>query len=111
MVAATEFVYSRSSSELAAMPSRGSIRRRAIPEDRVRRFCATSSPSSKAKYDKEPDAFNAYAYDTMILMAQVMRGRHRCKRSTTDCQGEGRPESDLRQGDVRSNDTDVLPGA
>ena len=27
----------------------------------------------KAKYDKEPDAFNAYAYDTMILMAQVMR--------------------------------------
>jgi branched-chain amino acid transport system substrate-binding protein len=27
----------------------------------------------KAKYSKEPDAFNAYAYDTMILMAQVMR--------------------------------------
>jgi len=27
----------------------------------------------KKKYDKEPDAFNAYAYDTMILMAQVMR--------------------------------------
>jgi len=27
----------------------------------------------KAKYDKEPDAFNAYAYDTVILMAQVMR--------------------------------------
>jgi branched-chain amino acid transport system substrate-binding protein len=27
----------------------------------------------KAKYNKEPDAFNAYAYDTMILMAQVMR--------------------------------------
>jgi branched-chain amino acid transport system substrate-binding protein len=26
----------------------------------------------KAKYDKEPDAFNAYAYDTMILMGQVM---------------------------------------
>jgi branched-chain amino acid transport system substrate-binding protein len=27
----------------------------------------------KAKYSKEPDAFNAYAYDTVILMAQVMR--------------------------------------
>lgn len=27
----------------------------------------------KAKYDKEPDAFNAYSYDTMILMAYVMR--------------------------------------
>ena len=27
----------------------------------------------KAKYGKEPDAFNAYAYDTVILMAQVMR--------------------------------------
>lgn len=27
----------------------------------------------KAKYSKEPDAFNAYAYDTMILMAHVMR--------------------------------------
>jgi len=26
----------------------------------------------KAKYGKEPDAFNAYAYDTMVLMGQVM---------------------------------------
>jgi len=27
----------------------------------------------RAKYGKDPDAFNAYAYDTMILMATVMR--------------------------------------
>jgi branched-chain amino acid transport system substrate-binding protein len=27
----------------------------------------------KAKYGKEPDAFNAYAYDTVVLLAQVMR--------------------------------------
>ena len=26
----------------------------------------------KAKYGKEPDAFNAFAYDTMVLMGQVM---------------------------------------
>ena len=27
----------------------------------------------KAKYGKEPDAFNAYAYDTVILFGQVLR--------------------------------------
>src|SRR5580658_2675181 len=27
----------------------------------------------KAKYGKEPDAFNAYAYDTIMVMAHVMR--------------------------------------
>jgi branched-chain amino acid transport system substrate-binding protein len=27
----------------------------------------------KAKYGKEPDAFNAYAYDTIVLIAQVLR--------------------------------------
>ena len=45
---------------------------RYFPEDprpQVRNFVTRF----KAKYDKEPDAFNAYAYDTMILMAQVMR--------------------------------------
>ncbi len=45
---------------------------RYFPEDprpQVRNFIT----KFKAKYDKEPDAFNAYAYDTMILMAQVMR--------------------------------------
>ena len=45
---------------------------RYFPEDprpQVRNFVT----KFKAKYDKEPDAFNAYAYDTMILMAQVMR--------------------------------------
>lgn len=39
------------------------------PRPEVRAFIA----KFKARYDKEPDAFNAYAYDTMILMAQVMR--------------------------------------
>jgi len=39
------------------------------PRPQVRDFVARF----KAKYGKEPDAFNAYAYDTMILMAQVMR--------------------------------------
>ena len=45
---------------------------RFFPEDplpEVRKFVA----SFKAKYGKEPDAFNAYAYDTIILLAQVMR--------------------------------------
>jgi branched-chain amino acid transport system substrate-binding protein len=45
---------------------------RYFPEDprpQVRNFVT----KFKAKYDKEPDAFNAYAYDTIILMAQVMR--------------------------------------
>jgi branched-chain amino acid transport system substrate-binding protein len=45
---------------------------RYFPEDprpQVRNFVT----KFKAKYDKEPDAFNAYAYDTMILLAQVMR--------------------------------------
>ena len=55
------------------MPSRASTRRRAIspsdPRPQVRNFVT----KFKAKYDKEPDAFNAYAYDTMILLAQVMR--------------------------------------
>ncbi len=38
------------------------------PRPLVRKFVA----AFKAKYGKEPDAFNAYAYDTIILMAQVM---------------------------------------
>jgi len=38
------------------------------PRPNVRKFVA----AFKAKYDREPDAFNAYAYDTMILMAQVL---------------------------------------
>lgn len=39
------------------------------PRPQVRDFVARF----KAKYGKEPDAFNAYAYDTVILMAAVMR--------------------------------------
>jgi branched-chain amino acid transport system substrate-binding protein len=39
------------------------------PRPQVREFVA----KFKAKYGKEPDAFNAYAYDTIVLMAQVMR--------------------------------------
>jgi branched-chain amino acid transport system substrate-binding protein len=38
------------------------------PRPNVRAFVT----AFKAKYNKEPDAFNAYAYDTMILMAQVL---------------------------------------
>ena len=38
------------------------------PRPLVRKFVA----AFKAKYNKDPDAFNAYAYDTVILMAQVM---------------------------------------
>ena len=38
------------------------------PRPNVQKFVA----AFKAKYNKEPDAFNAYAYDTMILMAQVL---------------------------------------
>ncbi|MBN9085879.1 MAG: ABC transporter substrate-binding protein [Reyranella sp.] len=39
------------------------------PRPQVRDFVG----KFKAKYSKEPDAFNAYAYDTMTLMAAVMR--------------------------------------
>jgi branched-chain amino acid transport system substrate-binding protein len=39
------------------------------PRPQVRDFVG----KFKAKYGKEPDAFNAYSYDTMILMAAVMR--------------------------------------
>jgi branched-chain amino acid transport system substrate-binding protein len=39
------------------------------PRPQVRDFIS----KFKKKYDKEPDAFNAYAYDSMTLMAQVMR--------------------------------------
>lgn len=45
---------------------------RFFPEDtrpEVRKFV----DSFKAKYGKEPDAFNAYAYDTVILIGQVLR--------------------------------------
>ena len=38
------------------------------PRPLVRKFVT----AFKAKYNKEPDAFNAYAYDTVILMGQVM---------------------------------------
>jgi branched-chain amino acid transport system substrate-binding protein len=38
------------------------------PRPLVKKFVA----AFKAKFNKEPDAFNAYAYDTVILMAQVM---------------------------------------
>jgi branched-chain amino acid transport system substrate-binding protein len=38
------------------------------PRPLVRKFVT----AFKAKYGKEPDAFNAYAYDTVILMGQVM---------------------------------------
>ena len=38
------------------------------PRPLVRKFVA----AFKAKYNNDPDAFNAYAYDTVILMAQVM---------------------------------------
>jgi branched-chain amino acid transport system substrate-binding protein len=39
------------------------------PRPQVRNFVT----SFKAKYGKEPDAFNAYAYDTIMVMAKVMR--------------------------------------
>jgi len=38
------------------------------PRPLVRKFVA----AFKAKYNNEPDAFNAYAYDTVTLVAQVM---------------------------------------
>src|SRR5476649_1268918 len=38
------------------------------PRPLVRKFVA----AFKAKFSKEPDAFNAYAYDTVTLVAQVM---------------------------------------
>jgi len=39
------------------------------PRPQVRNFVT----KFKAKYGKDPDAFNAYAYDTIMVMAKVMR--------------------------------------
>ena len=60
------------------------------PRPQVREFV----DKFKAKYGKEPDAFNAYAYDTMVLMAQVMREFGPDRKSIHDGlgQGEGRAE-------------------
>ena len=55
----------------------------------------------KAKYGEEPDDFNAVAYDTIILLADVMNKYG--DRAEADprwaCRHQGRAERHLRQGD------------
>lgn len=72
-VAASGSIYSPKFIELGADASEGVFTgSRFFPEDNrpeVKAFVE----AFKAKYGKEPDAFNAYAYDTVILFGQVLR--------------------------------------
>lgn len=72
-VAAASSIYSPKFVELGGDAAEGVFTSsRFFPEDprpEVQNFVN----AFKAKYGKEPDAFNSYAYDTMILFGQVLR--------------------------------------
>lgn len=72
-VAAASSIYSPKFVELGGDAAEGVFTSsRFFPEDprpEVQNFVS----AFKAKYGKEPDAFNSYAYDTMILFGQVLR--------------------------------------
>jgi len=72
-IAATSSIYSPKLIELGGDAAEGIFTAsRFFPEDprpEVQNFVT----SFKAKYGKEPDAFNSYAYDTVILFGQVLR--------------------------------------
>ena len=60
----------------------------------------------KAKYNEEPDDFNAVAYDTIILLAAVIDKYGLDRTAIRDglAADQGRAERDLRQGEFRSAD-------
>lgn len=72
-IAASSSIYSPKFVELGGDASEGVFTAaRFFPEDprpEVQSFVS----AFKAKYGKEPDAFNAYAYDTVVLFGQVLR--------------------------------------
>ena len=72
-IAASSSIYSPKFIELGAEASEGVFTAaRFFPEDprpEVQGFVS----AFKAKFGNEPDAFNAYAYDTVVLFGQVLR--------------------------------------
>ncbi|MCP4560419.1 MAG: ABC transporter substrate-binding protein [Bosea sp.] len=80
--AASSSIYSPKFVELGGDASEGIFTAaRFFPEDprpEVQAFVT----AFKAKYGKEPDAFNAYAYDTVILFGQVLREAPDLERKT-----------------------------
>lgn len=81
-VAAASSIYSPKFVELGGEAAEGVFTSsRFFPEDprpEVQSFVS----AFKAKYGKEPDAFNSYAYDTMILFGQVLREAPDLERKT-----------------------------
>jgi len=72
-IAASSSIYSPKFVELAGDAAEGVFTSsRFFPED-PRPEVQTFVNAFKAKYGKEPDAFNSYAYDTVILFGQVLR--------------------------------------
>lgn len=80
--AASSSIYSPKFVELGGDASEGVFTAaRFFPEDprpEVQSFVS----AFKAKYGREPDAFNAYAYDTVILFGQVLREAPDLERKT-----------------------------
>lgn len=80
--AASSSIYSPKFVELGGDASEGVFTAaRFFPED-PRPEVQTFVSAFKAKYGKEPDAFNAYAYDTVILFGQVLREAPDLERKT-----------------------------
>lgn len=80
--AASSSIYSPKFVELGGDAAEGVFTAaRFFPED-PRPEVQTFVGAFKAKYGKEPDAFNAYAYDTVILFGQVLREAPDLERKT-----------------------------
>lgn len=81
-VAASSSIYSPKFVELGGDAAEGVFTAaRFFPAD-PRPEVQTFVSGFKAKYGKEPDAFNAYAYDTMVLFGQVLREAPELDRKT-----------------------------
>lgn len=81
-IAAASSIYSPKFVELGGDAAEGVFTSsRFFPEDPRPEVQAFVS-AFKAKYGKEPDAFNSYAYDTMILFGQVLREAPNLDRKT-----------------------------
>ncbi len=81
-IAAASSIYSPKFVELGGDAAEGVFTSsRFFPEDPRPEVQAFVS-AFKSKYGKEPDAFNSYAYDTMILFGQVLREAPNLERKT-----------------------------
>jgi len=81
-IAAASSIYSPKFVELGGDAAEGVFTSsRFFPEDPRPEVQAFVS-AFKTKYGKEPDAFNSYAYDTMILFGQVLRETPNLERKT-----------------------------